>query len=128
MAPKPIALPGMPEGEEADAARKRIAERFERIGMRMMQRTRGSADFHADPVASVLRDPFKTKLAAQFLGQAFATAYVFLLHNKAEVEQIAKAVLEKKEIYGDDLNRLLDSVGLEKPEIDWTKEESWPPI
>ena len=33
---------------------------------------------------------------------------------------------DKKEIFGDDLNRLLDSVRLEKPVIDWTKEETWP--
>ena len=94
--------------------------------MRLMNRTRGSADFHADPVASVLRDHYKTEVAAQFLGQAFVTAYVFVLHNKDKVEQVAAAVQDKKEIFGDDLNRLLDSVGLEKPTIDWTKEETWP--
>jgi hypothetical protein len=94
--------------------------------MRLMNRTRGSADFHADPIAAVLRDPFKTEIAAQFLGQAFVTAYVFVLQNKSKVEQVATAVQYKKEIFGNDLNRLLDSVGLEKPTIDWTKEETWP--
>jgi hypothetical protein len=94
--------------------------------MRLMNRTRGSADFHADPVASVLRDPYKAALAAQFLGQAFATAYAFVVHNKDKVDKIASAVEDRKEIFGDDLNQLLDSVGLEKPQIDWTKEESWP--
>jgi hypothetical protein len=34
------------------------------------------------------------------------------------VEQVATAVQYKKEIFGNDLNRLLDSVGLEKPTID----------
>jgi hypothetical protein len=74
----------------------------------------------------VLRDHYKTEVAAQFLGQAFVTAYAFVLHNKDKVEQVATAVQDKKEIFGDDLNRLLDSVGLEKPTIDWTKEETWP--
>jgi hypothetical protein len=37
-------------------------------------------------------------------------------------------VLEKKEIYGDELTGLLDAQKFEKPEIDWTKDESWPPI
>ena len=37
-------------------------------------------------------------------------------------------MIEKKEIYGDDLIKLLDSVELKKPEIDWMKEESWPQI
>ena len=31
-------------------------KRFERIGRTLMNRTRGSADFHADPIAAILRD------------------------------------------------------------------------
>jgi len=123
MAPKPLELDGHSEEE-----REKIEKRLRNIGMRLMNRTRGSADFHADPVASVLRDHYKTEVAAQFLGQAFVTAYAFILHNKDKVEQVANAVQDKKEIFGDDLNRLLDSVGLEKPTIDWTKEETWPPM
>jgi cell division protease FtsH len=122
MAPKPLDL----NGQADDETREMIEKRLRYIGMRLMNRTRGSADFHADPIAAVLRDPFKTEIAAQFLGQAFVTAYVFILQNKSKVEQVATAVQYKKEIFGNDLNRLLDSVGLEKPTIDWTKEETWP--
>ncbi|HEY8316237.1 MAG TPA: AAA family ATPase [Gaiellaceae bacterium] len=129
MAPDPLDLSGAKFADETEEeTRERLRHRFEQIGFRLMNRTRGSADFQADPVASVLRDPFKAKTAAEFLGRAFATAYAFVLYNKAAVEEIADAVLEKKEIYGDDLNRLLDSVHLRKPEIDWLKEESWPRI
>jgi hypothetical protein len=35
-------------------------------------------------------------------------------------------VIERQELYGDDLVRLLDAQHLRRPEIDWTKEESWP--
>jgi cell division protease FtsH len=122
MAPKPLDL----NGRDDDETREKIEKRLRHIGMRLMNRTRGSADFHADPVASVLRDPFKVEVAAQFLGQAFVTAYAFVLHNKDKIEKVASAVEDKKEIFGDDLNRLLDSVNLEKPAIDWTKEETWP--
>jgi ATP-dependent Zn protease len=121
MAPKPLDLSG-----HDDATREKIEKRLREIGLRLMNRTRGSADFHSDPVASVLQDHFKREVAAQFLGQAFVTAYVFVLKNKEKVAEVAKAVEEKKEIFGDELNRLLDSVGLEKPTIDWTKEETWP--
>ena len=93
-----------------------------------MNRTRGSADFHADPVAAVLRDPFKRAAAAQIIGQAFVTAHNFIEHNRESVEKVADAVIEKQELYGDELVRLLDSVRLEKPEIDLTKEESWPKL
>jgi cell division protease FtsH len=127
MAPPPVDLSSAKfDDETAEQTRERINQRFQKVGMRLMNRTRGSADFHADPVASVLRDPYKAALAAQFLGQAFVTAYAFVLANKDKVEKIAREVEEKKEIFGDDLNRLLDSVKLEKPEIDWTKEDVWP--
>jgi cell division protease FtsH len=123
MAPQAVQLPGAANDEEAQ---ERIRKRFEQIGMRLMNRTRGSADFHGDPIASVLRDPYKSRLAAQFLGQAFVTAYAFILHNKEKVQRIADVVLERKELFGDELNRLLNSVQLERPEIDWSKEETWP--
>jgi ATP-dependent Zn protease len=121
MAPAPLELNG-----HDDETREKIEKRLQYIGMRLMNRTRGSADFQGDPVASVLRDPFKVEMAARFLGQAFVIAYVFVLHNKDKVEKVAAAVEEQKEIFGDELNRLLDSQGLERPEIDWTKEETWP--
>jgi hypothetical protein len=34
--------------------------------------------------------------------------------------------VEHREVFGDDLVRILDGVGLEKPEIDLEKEEAWP--
>jgi ATP-dependent Zn protease len=113
--------------DESEAqARERIMRRFEKIGLTLMNRTRGSADFHADPVASVLHDPFKRAQAAQIIGQAFVTAHNFIQHNRDAVEKVADAVIEKQELFGDDLIRLLDSVNLRKPEIDLAKEETWP--
>jgi hypothetical protein len=91
-----------------------------------MNRTRGSADFGGDPIASVLQDRDKRALAAQILGQAYVTAENFIAANKTAVERIADAVIEKQELYGDDLMRLLDAQHLQRPEIDWTKEETWP--
>ena len=66
--------------------------------------------------------------AAQFIGQAFVTAYNLIDVNKDKVEQVADVVIEKKEIYGDDLVSLLDAQKFAKPEIDWTDEEYWPKI
>src|SRR5262249_18586674 len=127
MSPPPIDASHLTlDGETPEEARQRIEKRFEEVGLRIMNRTPGSADFAGDPVAAVLRDPFKVKIAAQFLGRAFVTAYAFIEHNKDAVEKVADVVLEKKEIFGDDLNRLLDSVELKKPELDWTKEDVWP--
>jgi len=129
MGPQRIELNGSRFADESeDETRARIMRRFEEIGTQLMNRTRGSADFGGDPVASVLQDRSKRTLAAQILGQAFATAENFVIANKDAVERIAQAVIDKGELYGDELVRLLDQQHLRKPEIDWTKEESWPQI
>ncbi|HVS84879.1 MAG TPA: AAA family ATPase, partial [Gaiellaceae bacterium] len=104
------------------------SERFEKLGLQIMNRTRGSADVHQDPIASILGDPYKRRIAAQVLGQALATAYNFIRENKQQVEALADTLVERREIYGDDLIHLLDAQGFKKPEIDWSKEESWPRI
>jgi len=116
------------DDESPEQARERVMKRFEKIGLTLMNRTRGSADFHADPVASILGDPFKRAAAAQMMGQAFVTAHNFIEHNREAVEKIAEAVIEKQELFGDELMRLLDSVKLEKPALDLSKEESWPKV
>jgi ATP-dependent Zn protease len=127
MGPQWIELNGFKFADETEKeSRKRIMRHFEEIGLQLMNRTRGSADFGGDPIASVLQDPSKRALAAQILGQAYVTAENFIAANKDAVERIADAVIEKQELYGDDLRRLLDEQHLQRPEIDWTKDETWP--
>ncbi len=129
MGPQRIELNGAKFADETEEeTRKRLMRRFEDIGLQLMNRTRGSADFGGDPIASVLQDRDKRALAAQILGQAYVTAENFIAANKTAVERIADAVIEKQELYGDDLMRLLDAQHLQRPEIDWTKDETWPQI
>jgi hypothetical protein len=49
-----------------------------------------------------------------------------MLHNKDSVEQIAEVVIQKKEIYGDELIALLNGANLQVPEVDLTDERVWP--
>jgi ATP-dependent Zn protease len=127
MRPLHVDLNGsVPAGDDADEARERIMKRFERIGRTLMNRTRGSADFHADPIAAILRDPFKHAVAAQILGQAYVMAVNLVAANKDAVDAIASHLADKRELYGDELVELLDAQQLVKPELDYTKEETWP--
>jgi cell division protease FtsH len=129
MGPKHIDLKNAKFADESEEqTRERIMKRFEKIGLTLMNRTRGSADFGGDPVAAVLGDPYKRAAAAQILGQAYVTAENFIAANRQAVERIAEAVIDKGELYGDELVALLDSQDLVKPEIDYTKEETWPQI
>jgi ATP-dependent Zn protease len=109
-----------------EKARDQLMARFEQLGLQLMNRASG--DFQHDSIAAVLRDPTKRTLAAQILGQAYVNAYNLVLQNKEAVEHIADTLVMRKEIYGDELVELLNSVGLEEPKIDLTKEASWPTL
>jgi ATP-dependent Zn protease len=127
MRPLRVELNGnVPEGEDPEEVREQIMKRFERIGRTLMNRTRGSADFHADPIAAILRDPFKNAVAAQILGQAYVMAVNLVSTNRDAVETIATRLAEKRELYGDELVDLLDAQDFVAPQLDYTKEETWP--
>lgn len=68
----------------------------------------------------------KMRSEALFLGQAFVIAYNAVEHNRMAIEKIADTLVQKKEIYGDDLTRLLDGCGLEAPEILWEQKATYP--
>jgi Peptidase family M41 len=121
MSPLPIDLHGKTfDDENEEQSRQRVLRRFEDIGYRMMNRTAAGWDAG--------NDPRKRAYVAQFLGQALVIAYNLMLANREKVQAVAEAVMEKQEIFGDDLVRLLDSQNFVKPEIDWTSEESWPKL
>src|SRR6266404_4678725 len=95
MGPQRVELNGhrFAKGESEEQTREEIMRRFEDIGLQLMNRTRGSADFGGDPIASILQDRAKRAYAAQILGQAFVTAQNFVAANKPAVEKIADAVI-----------------------------------
>jgi cell division protease FtsH len=103
-------------------------KRFETIGVQILNRTGSSDAFHHDPIAAVLNDRDKRALAAQLLGQAYVTAHNFIAANKHAIERIADVVVEKREIYGDELLELLDDAGLVVPELDPRDEAAWPKL
>ncbi len=127
MGPDPVVLNGKarsaPKREEE---KEKTQKRFEKIGLQLMNRASG--DFQHDAIASVLGDPTKRALAAQIIGQAYLDAYNLVRQNKDGVEKIADTLVSRRELYGNELIDLLNSVGLKEPEYDLTKEESWPTL
>ncbi len=128
MGPDPIPIDSEAERsvEQQEEERKRLAKRFESIGLQLMNRASG--DFQHDSIAAVLRDFDKRQLAAQIIGQAYVTAHHLIAQNKAGVETIADHLVARKELYGDELIDLLNSVALKEPTIDLSKEETWPTL
>jgi ATP-dependent Zn protease len=113
--------------DEREEAEERIRERFRRLGNQIMQRAGGSL-LDAQPLSGVLGDRFKRDLVAELLGQAFVVAYATVMANRDATEKVADRLVEARELYGDDVEELLDSVGLRKPDIDLLEEATWPAI
>jgi ATP-dependent Zn protease len=134
MAPEQPELNGRGNGtpatrtRTADTKRDEIMQRFEQIGLQIMNRTGDGGPLGHDPLAGVLGDRDKRALAAQLLGQAYVTAYALISHNRKAVEQIADTLIEKKELFGDELVEILETARLKIPTIDLTQAKAWPAV
>src|SRR5581483_6279416 len=126
MGPEPLHLSGSIDAEdEADA----VAKRLERIGNTIMNRANSGGSMLAEnPIGAVLSDRDKRRAAAQIIGQAYVTAYALMHSNQEAIEEIAAILSERKEIHGDEVVDLLNSVGLVKPAIDLRDDATWPTV
>jgi ATP-dependent Zn protease len=128
MAPEPITITKTFDDETEEETRERIMKRFEKIGVQIMNRTSGGGPFQADPIAGVLNDRDKRAMAAQIIGQAYIRAYHLMLNNKPAIEKITDTLVEKREMYGNEVVQLLESLPVTKPEVDLLADETWPRI
>ena len=87
----------------------------------------GSA-MDSDPIGSVLGDPAKRSAAAQILGQAYLTAVCCIRANREAVAAVADALVQHKELYGDEVVELLEAAAPRAPAIDVLDESIWPKV
>jgi ATP-dependent Zn protease len=129
MGPEPVDLSSRPFPCEEDraAAEERLMKRFERIGLKIMNRARSSRE-QGDAIAAVLGDPAKRTAAAQILGQAYLTAVCLIRHNREQVLRIAETLIERRELHGDEVVEVLDAAELQAPSIDVADESIWPQL
>ncbi len=105
-----------------------IERRLERIGNQIMNRASGGSGFTSSWVGDVLSKPEKRRAASILLGQAYVYAYSLIATNRAKIEEIADALVERKEMHGDEVVDLLDSVDLVRPHIDLEDDRTWPNV
>jgi ATP-dependent Zn protease len=128
MGPEPLDLRGRVAKERLPDVENELMERFERIGLRIMNRARMGSAMDSDPIGSVLGDPAKRKAAAQILGQAYMTAVCCIRENREAVAAVADALVQHKELYGDEVVELLEAAGPRAPVIDVLDESIWPKV
>jgi ATP-dependent Zn protease len=114
--------------ELLEETEQKLMERFERIGIQIMNRASSGSALQGDWIAASLSDPAKRKAAAQILGQAYITALCCIRHNREAVARIAEVLVQKKELYGDEVVDLLKESDLEAPVIDVLDESIWPKL
>ncbi|MHB8694056.1 MAG: AAA family ATPase [Solirubrobacteraceae bacterium] len=125
MGPDPLHLDGSIENEGGAEV---VTKRLERIGNTIMNRSSGGGLLGDDPVGAALRDNDKRRAAAQLIGQAYVTAYALMAANRDAIEEIAMILSERKEIHGDEVGDLLNSVGLVRADIDLYDDRTWPTV
>jgi cell division protease FtsH len=111
---------------EEERERRRVMRKFEELGAQLMNRASSGSALQGDPIASVMGDPVKRSMVAQLIGQAFVTAYWLVDHNREAVERVADTLLERRELFGDEVVDLLDSVAMKIPDVDILDDEKWP--
>jgi ATP-dependent Zn protease len=122
--PEPVDLAGrVPEDERAE----REQELMERIGLQIMNRLSGGPVM-GDVIGGALNDRYKRKAAARILGQAYITALACMRHNREAVARVASTLMERRELYGDEVTDVLNAACLEAPEIDLLDEDLWPKV
>jgi ATP-dependent Zn protease len=127
MGPDTVRVDGkLPRGRDREEVEQELRSRFEALGNEIMNTTADGGPFAHDPISSVIRDPQQRRLVAQMIGQAYVTTHNFIAANKDAVERIADALIEKGELFGDELNELLERQNLQIPELDLLDEETWP--
>jgi ATP-dependent Zn protease len=67
-------------------------------------------------------------MVEQLLGQAYLAAHHLVAANKQAVENVADVLVERRELYGDEIVRLLEAQSLQIPEVDLTSNEAWPRV
>jgi hypothetical protein len=115
-----------PEGtfrtyKEEDEAREKVQKRLRAIGERLIASTSVSEYFQP-----VLNSRDKRPIVAELLGYSYYVAFNTMSQNKAAVEKVANTLVERKEIHGDDVVELLDSVNLKPAKLDYLEERTWP--
>ena len=89
---------------------------------------RQSSAMDSDPIGSVLADPAKRSAAAQIIGQAYLTAVCCVRENREAVAAVAEALVQRKELYGDEVVELLEAADPRAPVIDVLDESIWPKL
>jgi ATP-dependent Zn protease len=121
MPPERIPLPATMTRSEEEAARKKLDDYFLDTGGKLL-----AVASLGDHYANVLRAPDKRAMAARIIGQAYLVAYKFAEQNKEAISRVADELVERRELNGDEITELMNSLHLKLAVVDYLEERTWP--
>jgi cell division protease FtsH len=80
----------------------------------VVQLTQGAHEM-GTPAGAVLNNPHARRTVAQLLGHAYIDDWRLMYVNKDAIDLAAEALIAQRELVGDEIAGLLDSVGLREP-------------
>ena len=121
MSPERIPMrPGMTHSEEAEA-RKKLDDYMLENGSKLM-----ALASLPDHYMNVLRNPQKARLAALIIGHVYLVSYTFAKQNRDAISRVAEVLVEQRELNGDEVTELLNSLHLKPAVVDYLEERTWP--
>ena len=65
-------------------------------------------------------------MAARLVGHAYLVTYKFAEQNRAAISQVADVLVERRELNGDEITELMDSLHMKPAVVDYLEERTWP--
>ena len=114
-------MPATMTRSEEEAARKKLDDYFLDTGGKLL-----AVASLSDHYAEALTRPDKRQLAARIVGHAYLVAYKFAEQNKDAISRVADELVERRELNGDEITELMDSLHLKPAVVDYLEERTWP--
>ena len=121
MGPERVAMPKTMTRSEENAARKQLDEYLQETGGKLL-----AVASLSDHYAAALRGREKQALAERLVGHAYLVAYKFAEQNREAISRVADELVERRELNGDEVTELLDSLHMKPAVVDYLEESTWP--
>ena len=121
MGPERVPMPATMTHSEEAAARKKLDDYFLDTGGKLL-----AVASLGDHYANILRAPDKRAMAARIVGQAYLVAYKFAEQNRDAISRVADELVERRELNGDEITELMDSLHMKPAVVDYLEERTWP--
>jgi ATP-dependent Zn protease len=116
-----VPMPATMTQREETVARRRLDRYLVEIGSKLL--AVASLDEH---YAGALQGPEKRQMAARLVGHAYLVTYKFAEQNRAAISRVADELVERRELNGDEITELMNSLHMKPAVVDYLEERTWP--